>query len=207
MPSLPENPVGSWTDYFAATLAKPLHPLFLELEPHLPPTGRAVDLGCGVGHAVVWLAEKGWEVEAVDINPEALLIVSERLTDETRPRVKLSESMLEEVSLAPGAYDLVVAAFSLFFIRSRADFYRVWAKIGAALKPGGLFLGTFMGPHDDWASLCIVDSRPEVERLLSEWQVLHLEEADQDGATSQGTPKHWHVFHVIAQAPRSLGLP
>jgi hypothetical protein len=30
---------------------------------------------------------------------------------------------------------------------------------------------------------------------------LHLEEADQDGATSQGTPKHWHVFHVIARKP------
>jgi tellurite methyltransferase len=198
---LPENPDNSWSGYLQATRNKPLHPLFLHLEPHLPPSGRAVDLGCGVGHAVVWLAEKGWEVEAVDGNPEALQIVSERLTDETRPRVKLSESMLEEVSLAPGAFDLVVAAFSLFFIRSREDFDRVWALIGAAIKPGGLFLGTLMGPHDDWAGRCIVHDASEVESLLSGWQVLHLEEADQDGATSQGTPKHWHVFHVIARKP------
>jgi tellurite methyltransferase len=196
---LPENPDNSWSGYLQATRDKPLHPLILQLEPHLPPSGRAIDLGCGVGHAVVWLAEKGWEVEAVDGNPEALQIVSNRLTDVTRPRVKLSESMLEDVELAPQTYDLVVAAFSLFFIRSREDFDQVWEVIRAALKPGGLLMTTLMGPHDDWAGRCIVHDASEVESLLSNWQVLHLEEADQDGATSQGTPKHWHVYHVIVR--------
>jgi len=201
MPSLPENPVGEWSDYLQATLGKPLHPLFSILEPHLPQSGKAIDLGCGVGHAVVWLAEKGWEVEAVDGNPDALQTVSERLSDATRRRVKLSESMLEDVSLAPQSYDLVVAAFSLFFIRSREDFDRVWAMIGAALKPGGLLLTTLMGPNDDWAKDMLVHDQSSVDELLSDWHVLVLDEAEQDGYTSQGTPKHWHVFHVIAQKP------
>lgn len=199
--TLPPNPIGEWSDYLKATIEKPLHPLFAVLEPHLPRDGRAIDLGCGVGHAVVWLSEKGWEVEAVDGNPDALKFVAGRLNEENRDRVKLVESMLEGVSLAPASYDLVVAAFSLFFIRSREDFDRIWQMIGTSVKPGGLLLTTLMGPHDDWADRCIVHHRDEVDRLLSGWEILHLEEADQDGATSQGTAKHWHVFHVIALKP------
>jgi hypothetical protein len=28
---------------------------------------------------------------------------------------------------------------------------------------------------------------------------LRIQEEDEDGQTASGTPKHWHVFHIIAQ--------
>ena len=34
--------------------------------------GRALDLGCGEGADAVWLAERGWDVVAVDISDTAL---------------------------------------------------------------------------------------------------------------------------------------
>ena len=34
--------------------------------------GAAIDLGCGEGGDVLWLAEQGWRVTAVDISPTAL---------------------------------------------------------------------------------------------------------------------------------------
>ncbi|MGW2237435.1 class I SAM-dependent methyltransferase, partial [Streptomyces sp. NPDC001759] len=38
----------------------------------LEPSGRAVDLAAGEGRNAVWLAERGWEVDAVDFSGVAL---------------------------------------------------------------------------------------------------------------------------------------
>ncbi|MYW72647.1 class I SAM-dependent methyltransferase, partial [Pseudonocardia sp. SID8383] len=37
----------------------------------LPP-GRALDVGCGEGGDAVWLAARGWRVDAVDVSPVAV---------------------------------------------------------------------------------------------------------------------------------------
>jgi tellurite methyltransferase len=196
---IPDNPVGEWADYFESTLSKPLHPLFHLLEPYLPETGVAADLGCGVGHAVVWLADKGWEVDATDGHGQALKIVSSRLSPEARQRVRLHEAMLEDAELEPGKYDLVIAAYSLFFVRSDEALREIWNRIGKGLKPDGLFVGEFLGKNDDWAPDFLHHTADQVRDFLSGWEVLHWDEAEQDGHTSQGTEKHWHVFHVIAR--------
>ena len=44
---------------------------FADVVAELPP-GRALDLGCGEGADSVWLAERGWDVVAVDISETAL---------------------------------------------------------------------------------------------------------------------------------------
>jgi SAM-dependent methyltransferase len=36
------------------------------------PAGRALDLGCGEGGDVIWLAQRGWQVTAVDISATAI---------------------------------------------------------------------------------------------------------------------------------------
>ena len=201
MSSMPDNPVSTWSAYYQAAINKPLHPLFLTLEPYLPDSGNAIDLGCGVGHAVVWLANKGWQVDAVDGHEEALRIVASRLGEEEKSRVQLIQERLEDVRIEPATYDVVIAAFSLFFIESREAFLNTWAEIQSGLKPGGYFLGEFLGLNDDWSDRCLVNSRSEVEGFLSKLETVHFEEVDQDGETSVGVDKHWHIFHVIARKP------
>src|ERR1700709_723889 len=36
------------------------------------PQGSALDVGCGEGADAIWLAERGWQVTAVDISPVAM---------------------------------------------------------------------------------------------------------------------------------------
>lgn len=191
----PPNPASSWSEYFASTLDKPLHPIFARLDPHLPPSGRALELGCGVGLGAAHLRERGLDVLAVDAEPEAVARTRERVGDD--PRVEVREAMMQDLPLGAAQFDAIVAGFSLFFL-SPADFAAFWPRLVRSLKPGGLFAGQFLGVHDDWKDLGFsLHTRTEVERLLEPFDLLYFEEAERDGATTQGVRKHWHVFHVV----------
>jgi hypothetical protein len=44
-------------------------------------------------------------------------------------------------------------------------------------------------------------TREQAEALLRDLEVLELIEEDQEGQLANGTPKHWHVFHILARRP------
>ncbi|HEY3991613.1 MAG TPA: hypothetical protein VGM01_01930 [Ktedonobacteraceae bacterium] len=44
-------------------------------------------------------------------------------------------------------------------------------------------------------------TREQALEQLAGLEVLECVEEDQDGATADGTQKHWHVYHVIARHP------
>lgn len=185
----------NWSEYYAATLEKPLHPLYAVLDSYLPKSGLALDLGCGVGHGVIHLLDKGLRVEAVDGEEEALRILRSRL--QARQGVELVCSRLEDYT--PPKCQVAVAMFSLFFL-NQAEFNSLWKRIVRSIVPGGVFAGQFLGLHDDWKDRgYTLHRKHEVERLLSEFEILHLDEVERDGETAMGTQKHWHVFHVVAR--------
>ncbi len=188
-------PAVNWTEYFEATLDKPLHPHYEALEPYLPQGGEALELGCGVGHGALHLLGKGFAVTAVDAEERALEILRSRLPDGSS--AKLVQSRFQDLEL--GRYDLVAAHFCLFFL-TPAEFEAFWPRVVDAIKPGGVFSGQFLGVNDEWRDRgYTVLTREQVENLLSDFEVLYFDEVERDGETSMGTPKHWHVFHVVAR--------
>ncbi|WP_297105754.1 class I SAM-dependent methyltransferase [Tessaracoccus sp.] len=119
----------------------------------LPP-GRALDLGCGEGGDVVWLAEQGWDVVGVDISPTAVnrgqaAARSRRLTDRVHFLVvDLSDTAALGEDL--GGFDLVAASF----LQSPMELDRARIlRAGAALvAPGGHLLVTSHAAPPPWAS-------------------------------------------------------
>ncbi|HTQ11747.1 MAG TPA: class I SAM-dependent methyltransferase [Fimbriimonadaceae bacterium] len=191
-----------WSAYFKASLEKPLHPLWKQIDPFLRAGAVALDLGCGAGEGTLHLLEMGLSVIAVDQEPEALEILRERLPEAAKAH--LVKAQFQDIGFDPDSLDVVVAFFSLFFLR-HWEFGQVWQRLLTALKPGGLFAGQLLGVNDDWAERgCTVHTRAEVESLLHPFEILYFEEADRDGETLLREPKHWHVFHVVA---RKLAQP
>lgn len=185
----------TWSDFYEATLQKPLHPIYGHLEPHLPPSGVALELGCGVGTGVLWLLGKGFEVYANDAEPEALELLKHRLP--SSGKVHLLPGRFEELELPE--VDVVVAGFSLFFLDA-PSFYAFWQRVVRSVRPSGLFAVQFLGPNDDWAERdYAVHDADEVRALFHGWEILYWEEAERDGETAVGEPKHWHIFHVVAR--------
>jgi SAM-dependent methyltransferase len=71
---------SSWWDQFYADrdkpipffVAKPDESLVSYVEGGMVPVGRALDLGCGPGRNAIYLASRGFTVDAVDLSPSAI---------------------------------------------------------------------------------------------------------------------------------------
>jgi len=105
-----------------------------EIGPLAP--GRALDLGAGDGRNAVWLAQRGWDVTAVDFSPVAL-DRGRALADRTGMKVDWIEADLLAWMPPSRAFDLVC----LFFIHLPPDERRrVYARAAEGVGPGGSLL-------------------------------------------------------------------
>lgn len=68
--------------------------------------GRAVDVGCGEGADAVWLAERGWEVAALDVSRVALERAARHAKD-AGVSVRWIHAGLLDAGLEAAAFDLV----------------------------------------------------------------------------------------------------
>ena len=132
---------------------------------------------------------------AVDAEQEALDRLDARL-----PKGAAVRSVCARFEDFPlGRYDVVIAGFSLFFLNAH-QFGEFWPRLVAAILPGGLFAGQLLGVRDEWAERGYsTHTADDVHRLLGDFEILYFEEVERDGETAVRTPKHWHVFHVVAR--------
>ncbi len=94
--------------------------------------GRALDLACGEGRNAIWLAERGWQVTAVDYSDVAVEKGRARSAE-----VEFEVTDLLDYEPPEQAFDLVI----VFYLQLPADELRiVLRRAAAAVAPGGTFL-------------------------------------------------------------------
>jgi tellurite methyltransferase len=188
-----------WERFYRYTHDSPPWPLLMRAAALLPHGGRALDLGAGSGRDTRYLLAHGFEVTAVDASVYAV----DRLSALRDDRLRIVHSTFEAFPFEPQTYDLISAQFALPFVPEPA-FSAVFARIMEALHPGGVFAGQFFGVNDQWNttdSRMTFVTRARAEKLLRGLDVVELREEDTDGHTADGSPKHWHVYHVLAREP------
>ena len=141
------------------------------------PGGRALDVACGVGQNAVWLAQRGFIVDAVDISPVALAY-GRQAAAQARVTVNFVQADLDAWAPQTGVYHLVCG----FRFLNR----RLWPLLQAALQPGGwLLYQTFnlrkLTPGFDLPAEYLL-SIGELPRTFSEWEIL---EASDEGGSSR----------------------
>ena len=153
----------------------------------LPPGGRALDVACGRGSVAVWLAARGFAVDAIDVSPVALNAGRELAAREgVAERVRWWLHDLDTGLPGAGPYDVVVCQR----FRDPARY----PELAARLAPGGLLVVTVLSEVDEGPGP--FRALPgELRTAFAGLEVLH--DVERDGEAS-----------VVARAPVTMpGTP
>ncbi|MDX1881830.1 class I SAM-dependent methyltransferase [Mycolicibacterium sp. 120270] len=141
-----------WEEHYAARdriWSGRVNVQFAEIVGDLPP-GRALDLGCGEGADAVWLAERGWDVVAVDISDTALARAREAARDRgVADKIEFVALDLS-VGFPAGEYDLISAQF--LHSKVPLDRWSILKQALGALRPDGLLVIVDHGSAPPWPS-------------------------------------------------------
>jgi len=100
---------------------------------HMVPRGRpgalALDVGCGTGYHLRWLAERGFDTVGLDASAEMLAHARR-----TAPRAKVLCGDVDALPFSNGSFDLV---FCIEVIRYLRDASTCLSEIARVLRPGG----------------------------------------------------------------------
>jgi SAM-dependent methyltransferase len=150
--------------------ADPVDDGLIEAATDLVP-GGALELGCGSGQDGVWLAGLGWNVTAVDPDPEA---VERARAAAARAGVTIAFHLADLASWRPASrFDLVVLTYALPARGHGRS--RTLEMAAAAVAPGGRILVTeldiSLAREGRMAEKHLV-SRDELERHLDGFRIL-----------------------------------
>ena len=133
-----QPPRQKWDNTYASLSADERRrptPFFSQCLPQLPTEGRALDIAAGAGRHTQALAERGMQVDAVDISRQGFLLARRRI-EESDPallaRIQFILMDIEQDCLPCGQYDVIVVSFFLH--------RPLFPLIRQQLNPGGFLL-------------------------------------------------------------------
>lgn len=100
-------------------------------------------------------------------------------------------SSFADFAFPKSEYDIASAMYSLPF-NPVESFGAVFKNIQDSLVKGGVFCGQCFGVSDEWSTnqKMTFHTKEQVENLLSDVEIILLDEEEKDEKTANGTPKH-----------------
>jgi SAM-dependent methyltransferase len=132
----------------------------------MAPIGKALDIACGNGRNSIFLAEKGFLVDAVDIST----VATDQLTGK-HPKIRVICTDLDTWNIPPDCYELIV---NIRFLDRR-----LFSMIQKGLKPGGvLVFESFLEGHRK--DFCLEEN--ELLHAFNSFRVVYYEERKTDAS-------------------------
>ena len=161
----------------------------IEIQEKLEPPhagARALDLACGIGRNSLWLAERGWSVDAWDLSDVALEILTRELCErEKRGAASIVQTRqvdLDRVEIPSSIYDLILNV--QFLDRC------LWPALASALRPGGLLVfETFVALRGGRESEVSPRHLLQPGELREAFETLGLEIVAYDETNERGTAR------------------
>jgi tellurite methyltransferase len=186
--------VADWDERYSRGehIIKEPMPLLVRVVGELKP-GRALDLACGTGRHVIFLAERGWQVTGVDASRVGIEL-AQATAHERGVKVDWRVADLEcgEFEIEAEGYDLIC----IFYYLQR-DLFQ---QIRAGVRGGGLVVAATHTIDDT------PDAKPmnpsfllqpgELRAEFRGWEILH----DYEGTPTEGGHQH-RTAEIVARKP------
>ncbi|SNR68629.1 FAD-dependent oxidoreductase [Blastococcus mobilis] len=172
--------------------------------------GSALDVGCGEGADAIWLAERGWQVTAVDFSATALERAAGHAAAagaDVAARIDWQHADVTAGLPVTGPYDLVTSHFMHLHGDERR---KLVAQLASAVAPGG----TLLVVGHDKSDLETAARRPHAPDLFftaeevassldpGEWQIVVAEARPRQAHAHEGDVATVHDAVVVARRLR-----
>jgi len=186
-----------WVNYFENTKNYPPAPLLVKAMEYIKVKNKAIDIGGGgTLKDTKFLLSQGFETTLVD-RDKAVKVAVQHIKSE---KLKFFLADFADFDFPQNEYDIAIAIYSLPFVQPDT-FADVFARVKKSLVKDGIFCGQFFGNRDGWhlnTKLTFV-TKEKAQSMLDDMDVVLFDEKEFNGKTADGSPKHWHVFDIIAR--------
>jgi SAM-dependent methyltransferase len=151
--------------------------------------GKALDLACGSGRNALWLAERGWNVTAVDAASAAIEILQTRANERgLKLNAIVADLEKEEFEIEPSHWDFIAICYYL-----QRNLFEP-AKRG--IVPGGVLLSIVhvTEPGEEESPFRLRPGR--LEKYFAGWEILHYHEGKANDAAHRRA-----VAEIAARKP------
>lgn len=178
---------GDWAQENSNALP---NPLLAETAAKLRP-GKVLDLACGSGRNAIWLAERGWQVTAVDGAPTAIETLRRRAAErQVEVATAIADLQKSEYSIGSNCWDFIAMCFYLQT--------SLFEPVKQGLKPGGvaLIIVHIAAPGEERTEHQLLSK--ELEARFCDWEILYSYEG------KPSDPEHKRLCaELVARKPQS----
>jgi tellurite methyltransferase len=158
----------------------------------LSPGGRVLDAACGTTSTGIYLAERGWQVIALDVSFNALHMAGLKIRKGTLP-ISFAVMDLMDAWLPDEHFDAILN----FYFLSRPLF----STYQQSLKPGGfLFFETFLRETDTQSTHYLKPQ--ELKLAFRDWEIVHYQEKLRYSSTRHAVKKGRWITQLVARKPK-----
>lgn len=176
---------------------------------------RALDIGCGAGRHVIYLASEGFETYGTDFSQPGVTHTQEWLEREGLT-ANVQKMDMTELPYEDGYFDLIVA-YNVIYHTNFAGMQDLVKKIRSKIRPGGYLFITLKGTKE-WTFGKGVEIEPntyeapgkgvpihystedEIDTLFSDFEITFTKHFDY---TKEKTKRHHERFELILRKPES----
>ena len=151
------------------------------------PTGRALDLGCGTGTNVTYLARHGWQAVGVDYAGRAIRAARRKaagLPPEAAARCTFYQGDVARLDLPGEKFDLALD-MGCFHSLAQSQRGRYAAGLADVLRPGAIYLLYAFKPDDGWDGGVVEEHLPRI--FGPAFRMIKVEEG-------KGRPSAWYTL-------------
>lgn len=181
-----------------------------------------LDLGCGTGKHTIFLAERGFSVQATDLSPAGLEIAERKARSLRLDNTKFARHDMKTIPFPAASFDAVICTWTIYHgtVKNIQD---TLAEIHRVLWPGGILITDFLSTKDStfgWGTETEKNTfvgqkpgeedvphhyctRPEVFRLLSQFDCVRVRLSSKTIVPEAGPAYVRRYFDVQAEKPLS----